>query len=118
MISAIIVDDEPGNVDVLMKMVNDYCAGIQIDGTASSVDEAVVLIRDIKPDLVFLDIEMPGKNAFDLIDNMTPVRFEIIFVTAYEHYALKAFRYSAIDYLLKPVNIRNFATQLRKAGTN
>src|SRR5258708_4663612 len=105
MTSAIIVDDEPGNIDVLKKIVDEYCDGIRIVGTASSVDEAIPTIRDLKPDLVLLDIEMPGKNAFDLIDQLSPVPFEIIFVTAFEHYALKAFRYSAIDYLLKPVNI-------------
>jgi len=116
MISAIIIDDEPGNIDVLRKMVNDFCTGIQIDGIASSVDEGIAVIRDVKPDLVFLDIEMPGKNAFDLIDQMSPVPFEIIFVTAFEHYALKAFRYSAIDYLLKPVNIAELRHAVEKAG--
>ena len=115
MIPAIIIDDEPGNIDVLNKMINDYCEGLEIRGTASSVDEAIKLIVAIKPDLVFLDIEMPGKNAFDLIDQLTPVEFEIIFVTAYEHYALKAFRYSAIDYLLKPVNIRELREAVDKA---
>ena len=116
MIQAIIVDDEPGNVDVLKKMITDFCEGIQISATAASVEEAIIMIREKKPDLVFLDIEMPGKNAFDLIDSMTPVGFEIIFVTAFEHYALKAFRYSAIDYLLKPVNIRELREAIEKAG--
>src|SRR6478609_2837790 len=105
MISAIIIDDEPGNIDVLKKMITDFCEGVEVTGTASSVDDGITAIEELQPDLVFLDIEMPGKNAFDLIDELSPVDFEIIFVTAYEHYALKAFRYSAIDYLLKPVNI-------------
>src|SRR4029078_242516 len=105
----------PGNIDVLKKIVDDFCEGIRIVGTASSVDEGIVVIKEKKPDLVFLDIEMPGKNAFDLIDHLTPVEFEIIFVTAYEHYALKAFRYSAIDYLLKPVNIRELREAVDKA---
>jgi two-component system, LytTR family, response regulator len=117
MISAIIVDDEPGNIDVLKKMVTDFCDGVEVSGTASSVDEAVAVIREKKPDLVFLDIEMPGKNGFDLIDQLTPVGFEIIFVTAFEHYALKAFRYSAIDYLLKPINIGELREAVIKAGT-
>jgi len=115
MISAIIIDDEPGNIDVLKKMVTDFCKGIEISGTASSVDEGITVIRERKPDLVFLDIEMPGKNAFDLIDYLSPVGFEIIFVTAFEHYALKAFRYSAIDYLLKPVNIQELREAVEKA---
>lgn len=116
MISAIIVDDEPGNIDVLKKMVMNFCENVEISGTASSVDEAIPLIKEKKPDLVFLDIEMPGKNAFDLIDYLSPVDFEIIFVTAFEHYALKAFRYSAIDYLLKPVNISELREAVKKAG--
>lgn len=111
MINALIVDDEPRNIDVLNKLVSDFCEGILITGMASSVDEAIPLIREKKPDLVFLDIEMPGKNAFDLIDLLSPVSFEIIFVTAFEQYAIKAFRYSAIDYILKPVNIK----ELREA---
>jgi two-component system LytT family response regulator len=116
MIRAIIIDDEPGNIDVLKKMITDFCEDIAIFGTAPNVDEGIAVIKETKPDLVFLDIEMPGKNAFDLIDQLTPVGFEIIFVTAFEHYALKAFRYSAIDYLLKPVNIRELREAVEKAG--
>jgi two-component system LytT family response regulator len=115
MISAVIIDDEPGNVEVLKKMVTDFCDHVSISGTASSVEEGIALIREIKPDLVFLDIEMPGKNAFDLIDHLTPVGFEIIFVTAFEHYALRALRYSAIDYLLKPININELRVAVEKA---
>ena len=116
MIRAIIIDDEPGNIDVLQKMIIDFCKDVQISGTAPSVDEGVRLIKEKSPDLLFLDVEMPGKNAFDLIDQLMPVDFEIIFVTAFEHYALKAFRYSAIDYLLKPVNIRELQEAVEKAG--
>jgi two-component system LytT family response regulator len=117
MIRAVIIDDEPGNIDVMKKMVEEFCNDIEIAGAALSVDEGIMLIRGKKPDLVFLDIEMPGKNAFDLIDLLTPVNFEIIFVTAFEHYALKAFRYSAIDYLLKPINIKELREAVEKAGT-
>jgi two-component system LytT family response regulator len=117
MIHAIIVDDEQGNVDVLSKMISDFCEDVEIVATASNVDQAIILIREHKPDLIFLDVEMPGKNAFDLIDYLGPVDFEIIFVTAFEHYALKAFRYSAIDYLLKPVSIRELRDAINKART-
>lgn len=115
MISCIIVDDEPRNVDVLSKLVTDFCKEIKVTGSASSVDEAFTLIKEKKPDLVFLDIEMPGKNAFDLIDLLSPVQFEIVFVTAFEQYAIKAFRYSAIDYLLKPVDITELRETIEKA---
>jgi two-component system LytT family response regulator len=117
MIQAIIVDDEPGNIDVLKKMIAGFCKNIEISGSAASVEEAITAINEKKPDLVFLDIEMPGKNAFDLVDYLSPIGFEIIFVTAFEHYALKAFRYSAIDYLLKPVNIRELQEAVEKART-
>ena len=113
-IQAIIIDDEQGNIDVLKKMVADFCDDIEIAGTAVSVDKGIAVIKEKKPDLVFLDIEMPGKNAFDLIDHLSPVNFEIIFITAFQHYALKAFRYSAIDYLLKPVNIRELREAIEK----
>jgi len=114
MISCIIVDDEPRNVDVLNKLITDFCDGITVIGAAASVDEACLLIKEKKPDLVFLDIEMPGKNAFDLIDLLSPVQFEIVFVTAFEQYAIKAFRYSAIDYLLKPVDIKELRDTIQK----
>jgi len=114
MLSAVIVDDEPGNIEVLKKMVTDFCDGVAISGTASSVDKGINMIRERKPDLVFLDIEMPGKNGFDLVDHFKPVKFEVIFVTAFEHYALRAFRYSAIDYLLKPINIGELRDAVEK----
>ncbi len=117
MIQAIIIDDEPGNIDVLKKMITDFCRDVEVCGTADSVKGGITVIKERKPDLVFLDVEMPGKNAFDLIDSLTPVGFEIIFVTAYEHYALKAFRFSAIDYLLKPVNIGELRDAIEKAGS-
>jgi two-component system LytT family response regulator len=85
-----------------------------VDGTASSVDEAVKLINQKKPDLVFLDIEMPGKNAFDLLSVFQPVKFEIVFVSAFDKYAIQAFKYSAIDYLLKPVSIDELIITVEK----
>jgi two-component system, LytTR family, response regulator len=118
MITAILVDDEPSNIEVLSKLINNYCTDTLIIGTASSVNEASALIREKKPDLVFLDIEMPGKNGFDLIHDLKPISFEIIFITAFDQYATKAFRYSAIDYLLKPVNIDELREALNKAANN
>lgn len=117
MIRAVIVDDEKGNIEVLKKMIDGYCRDITVVGVAQTVDQAVSLVHAEKPGLLFLDIEMPGKNAFDLIDQLAPVDFEIIFVTAFHHYALKAFRYSAIDYLLKPINIGELREAVEKART-
>lgn len=105
MISCIIVDDEPRNVFILEKLVEQFCNELKVIGSATSPADAAALIRTKKPEVVFLDIEMPGKNAFDLLEELRPVNFEIVFVTAFDKYAVKAFRAGALDYLLKPVSI-------------
>ena len=115
MINAIIVDDEPKNRRILKNLLKDYCPGVKVIDEASNAEEALSVIENGKPELVFLDIEMPYGNAFDLLDKMHPVDFEIIFVTAFDEYTLKAFRYSALDYLLKPVNIDELKIAVEKA---
>jgi two-component system, LytTR family, response regulator len=111
----IIVDDEPKNVRILNKLLTDYCKDVKIIGSAGDATEALQIITELKPDLVFLDIEMPNGNAFDLLDKLMPVHFEIIFITAFESYSLKAFKYSALDYLLKPVSIEDLEAAVQKA---
>jgi two-component system, LytTR family, response regulator len=111
----IIVDDEPKNVRILNKLLTDYCKDVKIIGSAGDATEALQIITELKPDLVFLDIEMPNGNAFDLLDKIIPITFEIIFITAFESYSLKAFKYSALDYLLKPVSIEDLETAVQKA---
>ena len=106
MIKAIIVDDELSARNVLSKLLEKYCEEIQVVATAENVDEAEKKIIHANPDIVFLDIEMPGANGFDLLERFTNPTFEVIFTTAYEEYALKAFRYSAIDYIQKPIDFR------------
>src|SRR3954469_7347407 len=105
MIATLIVDDEPKNIRILRELLQSYCPQINIIGEANGFHQALELINSQKLDLLFLDIEMPYGNAFDLLEKIMPVNFEIIFVTAFNEYALKAFKYSALDYLLKPVNI-------------
>jgi two-component system, LytTR family, response regulator len=102
---AIIVDDEPRSRDVLQTLLERHCPEVIILGTAPNVDEAKKLIEQLSPQLIFLDVEMPGGNGFRLLDELNQRNFEIIFVTSYGHYAIPALRYSAIDYLLKPVEI-------------
>lgn len=102
---AIIVDDEPKSREVLKTLLDRFCPAVSILGTAANVDEAKVMISDLQPELIFLDVEMPGGNGFKLLDETDRNNFEIIFVTSYGHYAIPALRYSAIDYLLKPVEI-------------
>lgn len=116
MINAIIVDDEPRNIRILKNLLEEFCPEVMISGEAESSETAISLIRVTQPDLVFLDIEMPFGNAFDLLDKLMPVNFQVIFVTAFDNYALKAFRYYALDYLLKPVDIEELKTAVKKAG--
>jgi two-component system LytT family response regulator len=104
MIKAVIVDDELKGRETLRTLIQKHCTGIEVLGMAESVASGVLLIRSVTPDLVFLDIEMPGGNGFDLLDKLKDKNFEIIFTTAYSQYAIKAIRFSALDYLLKPIN--------------
>lgn len=105
MIKTVLVEDESANVRIFRKMLENYCPQVEIIGVAGTVNDAFALLKKETPDLVFLDIELPGGNAFTLLDKLKPVAFEVIFVTAYDNYTLKAIKYSALDYLLKPVNI-------------
>lgn len=113
-IKSIIVDDEPGNVVTLTELLTEYCNEIEIIGTASNALQAHDLIKKTDPQLVFLDIEMPYGNAFDLLDKIVPVTFEVIFITAFNNYAITAFKYAAIDYILKPVNIIELKEAIKK----
>lgn len=115
MIRAILVDDEPSNTRILEKMIDQFCSGITIVGKADNGKKALEVIRREKPDLVFLDIEMPYGNAFQLLDSLKPIEFEIIFVTAFDSYMLKAIRYCALDYLLKPVDINEVKAAVNRA---
>lgn len=106
LIRAIIVDDEPKAQRILHSLCEHYCEGLEIVGLASSAAEAKELIINQKPDLVFLDIEMPNQNGFSLLDALGyPRAFEVVFTTAYDSYALQGLQYHAIDYLLKPIDI-------------
>jgi two-component system LytT family response regulator len=104
MIKAIIVDDELGARESLSKMLEKNCKQIEIVGKADSMKTAYDLITTLNPDMVFLDIEMPKGNAFDLLEKFKQINFHIIFTTAYDHYAIKAIKFSAVDYLLKPID--------------
>lgn len=103
-IKAVLVDDEVNALHNLTVLLEEFCPNVTILGKATNVDEAVIIINKEKPDLVFLDIEMPQKSGFELF-NETSRNFKTIFVTAYDEYAVKAFEVSALDYLLKPINI-------------
>jgi two-component system LytT family response regulator len=116
MINYLLIDDEPKNIRVLQKMLEEFCPDTCFAGSASNAREGEDLIRKTIPDLVFLDIQLSPENAFDLLDRLLPVNFEVIFVTAFNDYTLRAFRYAALDYLLKPVNIRELIAAVQRAS--
>ena len=95
-------------------MLETYCPQVEIVGTADGVGTAVEVIQNARPDLVFMDIEMTHGNAFDLLNRLQPVNFHVIFVTAFDNHAVRAFKYNAVDYLLKPVNIRELCAAMDK----
>ncbi len=115
-IKAIIIDDEERARRTLQLMLENFCPNIEILGAYKSVPEGVLAINKKNPDIVFLDIEMPEYNGFELLGFFKEVTFEIIFVTAYNQYALKAFEVSAVDYLLKPIDGDLLAKAIEKAA--
>lgn len=115
MLKAIIIDDEAKARRILTSFVEEYCPQITLAGTAEDVVQGVKLIQRAKPDIVFLDIEMPGYNGFQLLEFFDEIDFEVIFVTANNEFALKAFQVSAVDYLLKPLQINQLVRAVEKA---
>jgi len=105
MIKTVVVDDEKKGRELLINVLKNYCTGIEVIGQAESANEAFDVISRKKPDLIFLDIEMPNGTGFDLLKMFEKISFHVIFTTAYDHYAIKAIKYSALDYLLKPIDI-------------
>jgi two-component system LytT family response regulator len=104
-IRAILVDDEESARDVLQNLLLRFCPEVELIGKCESVPEAAELIKKVNPDLVFLDIEMPNYAGYEIVNFFDEINFEMIFVTAYDTYAIRAFEVSAIDYLLKPIDI-------------
>ncbi len=115
MIKVVIIDDEPNAVNLISSILKNNFPDIQVVGTAHSPIEGIKLINTQKPNLIFLDIEMPAANGFDVLDALPDRNFETIFITAYDTYAIRAFKYSAIDYILKPIDIEEFDRATNKA---
>jgi two-component system LytT family response regulator len=113
-IKAIIVDDEQHCIDALQTMLQKKCPGVHVTGAAKSVRDAKGLVDELQPDLVFLDVEMPYQNGFELLKLFEKVNFDVIFTTAYEQYALKAIKFNALDYLLKPFSVKELQDALEK----
>jgi len=116
-IRAIIIDDEESARSVLSSLLATFCPIVEVVTTCSNVEEAVKQINNLKPDVVFLDIEMPNYAGYELVSFFDEVNFEIIFVTAYDQYAVKAFEVSAVDYLSKPVEIKRLKESVLRLTT-
>jgi two-component system, LytTR family, response regulator len=115
-IRTVLIDDEPDSIKILQKLLGSYCPQVEVVGTADGVETATILIHAARPDLVFLDIEMMQGNAFDLLNRLQPINFQVIFVTAFDNYAVRAFKYSAVDYLLKPLDINRLVAAVEKVS--
>ena len=117
MITAIIIDDESKGRLALREKISSYCPQIKILAEASNGSEALLLIQYHNPQLIFLDIEMPRMNGFEMLNELPEKNFHIIFTTAYDQYAIKAIKYAAFDYLLKPVDIEELKSAIEKIDT-
>ena len=114
MINAIIIDDEPKNRNILQQLLQIHFKDVQVVAQAQNADEGLKLIDRHKPDVVFLDVEMPGKSGFDLLREAGKIDFKVVFVTAYNHYSLKAIKFNAFDYLLKPIDLDELKVTVNK----
>lgn len=115
MLKAILIDDEPDCVRLLAHELATHCPQVQVVGQTSSSEEGLRLAQIHQPDLLFLDIEMPRMNGFQLLERLGSVPCHLVFVTAYNEFAVKAFRFSALDYLLKPIDSAELREAVRKA---
>jgi len=113
-IRTLIVEDEPRSRDLLRRLLDTYCPDVQVVGEAATPDEAAERCEAQRPDLVLLDIELAGGDAFSLLQRYTEIPFRIIFTTSYDQYAIRAIRYAALDYLLKPLVLSELRTAIER----
>ncbi|MEP6465363.1 MAG: LytTR family DNA-binding domain-containing protein [Parafilimonas sp.] len=111
----LIIEDEPKNIKILRRFITDYLPTLEIIGEAQDAESAEELYNSLHPDIMLLDIQLRKGNAFDFLDKIIPISCAVIFITAYDNHALRAFKYSAVDYLLKPVNISDLKNAVKKA---
>src|SRR3954465_9419165 len=114
MIRVIIIDDEPNSRETLELMLNLYEPEVTIEDSCGTPQEAIKSIQKHQPDLIFLDIEMPEMNGFEMLQKIQPINFDVVFTTAYDKYAIKAIRLSALDYLLKPIDTEELDTVIKR----
>lgn len=117
-IKAVLIDDETNNNESLNSLIGKYCPTVEVVGIATNIESGISLISETSPEIVFLDIEMPFGSGFELLNKVAPINFAVIFVTAFDKYAINAIKYSALDYLLKPVDIQELKAAVQKAISN
>ncbi|MGN6419861.1 MAG: LytR/AlgR family response regulator transcription factor [Pseudobacter sp.] len=113
--TAFIVEDETRSRELLQNLLEEYCPALQVVGSASSVEEAIKAIHLTKPQVLFLDIELHPGTGFDILQRTAEIHFQVIFTTAYDHYAIKAIKFSALDYLLKPIDVQELQSAVQRA---
>src|SRR6478672_5241159 len=114
MITATIVDDEPYSCEALVTLLERYCPDVKVLDICYSAADALKSVNEQKPQILFLDIEMPHMNGFELLEKLPEINFELIFTTSYDQYAIKAIRFSALDYLLKPIDREELQKAVQK----
>lgn len=112
----LIIDDEAPIRELISGIVENYCETAEIIATADGVESGLAAIKQHKPDLVLLDVKLSDGTAFDLLQQLDEIKFAIIFITAYEKYAVNAFKFSAVDYIMKPIHIDELTVAIRKAS--
>ena len=117
MLKAVLIDDDESNLSSLSEKISNHCKEVKIIARCDNPEDGIRAIDELKPDLVFLDIEMPKMNGFVMLQQVTFKDFDLIFVTAYDHYAIKAIRSCALDYLVKPVEVEELKAAVEKASS-
>lgn len=117
-IKAIVVDDENHSRETLRNLLEEFCSDVQVIAVAGTVRDAVKEIKRLQPDVVFLDIELQSGTGFDILTQLDDIAFEVIFTTAFDQYAIKAVKFSSLDYLLKPIDLEELQIAVEKVKTN
>lgn len=114
MIRCVLIDDESNSLEMMEWLLKTYCPQVQIEAMCQAATDGIKAIHQFKPDVVFLDIEMPHMNGFDMLEQFDKLFFDVVFCTAYDQFAIKAFKYSALNYLLKPVDPQDLKDTIKR----
>ncbi len=116
MIKALIIDDEEAPREILDDLLRNFCPAVQVAGMAKDTFEAEEMIKELQPNLLFLDVEMPRRNGIEFLKEQTDINYHVIFITAYNRYAIEAIKLSALDYLVKPIDIKELVAAVHRVS--